>query len=207
MQKKGFTLIELLIVVAIIGILAAIAIPNFLQAQTRAKVARAKAEMQSLATALESYYVDNNDYPNDNEYEATTGRTYFWYVSSQVTSPIKYISNNSLYDPFRDQLGSSSYTMYRRYRFVNYEATKDLWPPVNGGARWVPSGNDALCDGGTRLFGNWKLSSAGPDRNANGVPTFLYLDPPNDLIYDPTNGTTSVGDVMRCQKMAEFKAN
>jgi len=63
MLKKGFTLIELLIVVAIIAILAAIAIPNFLQAQTRAKVSRAEADMRSIATALESYYVDHNEYP------------------------------------------------------------------------------------------------------------------------------------------------
>src|SRR5437870_12866546 len=62
-RKKGFTLIELLIVVAIIAILAAIAIPNFLAAQVRAKVSRAKAEMRTLATAIESYEVDNNRYP------------------------------------------------------------------------------------------------------------------------------------------------
>lgn len=63
--KKGFTLIELLIVVAIIAILAAIAVPNFLEAQVRAKVSRAKADIRSLATALESYVVDNNNFPPD----------------------------------------------------------------------------------------------------------------------------------------------
>ena len=62
-MKKGFTLIELLIVVAIIAILAAIAVPNFLEAQVRAKVSRARNDMRSLATALETYYVDNNSYP------------------------------------------------------------------------------------------------------------------------------------------------
>ena len=62
-MKKGFTLIELLIVVLIIAILAAIAIPNFLEFQTRAKVSRVKSDHRSLATGLEAYYVDNNEYP------------------------------------------------------------------------------------------------------------------------------------------------
>ena len=59
----GFTLIELLIVVAIIAILAAIAIPNYLMAQTRAKVSRVMAEERTIATAMETYIVDNNSYP------------------------------------------------------------------------------------------------------------------------------------------------
>ena len=63
MKTKGFTLIELLIVVAIIAILAAIAVPNFLEAQVRSKISRAKADMRTLATAVESYVVDNNQPP------------------------------------------------------------------------------------------------------------------------------------------------
>lgn len=61
--KAGFTLIELLIVVAIIAILAAIAVPNFLNAQARAKVSRVKSDMRAAATAIESFRVDNNEYP------------------------------------------------------------------------------------------------------------------------------------------------
>ena len=60
---KGFTLIELLIVVAIIGIIAAIAIPNLLNAIDRGKQKRTMADMRSIGTAIESYAVDNNVYP------------------------------------------------------------------------------------------------------------------------------------------------
>ena len=61
--RRAFTLIELLIVVAIIAILAAIAVPNFLEAQVRSKVSRMKADLRTLATAVESYMVDHNKYP------------------------------------------------------------------------------------------------------------------------------------------------
>ena len=63
-DSKGFTLIELLIVVAIIGIIAAIAIPNLLNAIDRGKQKRTMADMRSIGTAVESYAVDNNVYPN-----------------------------------------------------------------------------------------------------------------------------------------------
>jgi len=65
-KQKGFTLIELLIVVAIIGIIAAIAIPNLLNAINRGRQKRTMADIRSLATAIESYAVDWNFYPTGN---------------------------------------------------------------------------------------------------------------------------------------------
>ena len=62
-DSKGFTLIELLIVVAIIGLIAAIAIPNLLNAIDRGKQKRTMADMHALAMAVEAYAVDNDDYP------------------------------------------------------------------------------------------------------------------------------------------------
>ena len=63
---SGFTLIELLIVVAIIGILAAIAVPNFINARLRALLSRVFAEHQMLEHALIAYHLDANAYPVDN---------------------------------------------------------------------------------------------------------------------------------------------
>ena len=62
-EGNGFTLIELLIVVAIIGIIAAIAIPNLLNAIDRGKQKRTMADLRSIGTAIESYAIDNSGYP------------------------------------------------------------------------------------------------------------------------------------------------
>src|SRR5512143_1502564 len=62
MSKKGFTLIELLIVVVIIGILAAIAIPKFANSKEKAILASMKSDLRNLVTAQEAFYFDNTDY-------------------------------------------------------------------------------------------------------------------------------------------------
>ena len=63
MNKKGFTLIELLIVVVIIGILAAIAIPRFGETRERAYISAMQSDLNQLQTAMEMYYQDNDDPP------------------------------------------------------------------------------------------------------------------------------------------------
>ncbi len=63
-SKKGFTLIELMIVVAIIGILAAIAIPNFLRFQAKSKQSEAKTNLGGIFTAEVSYFSENNEFAN-----------------------------------------------------------------------------------------------------------------------------------------------
>jgi type IV pilus assembly protein PilA len=62
MSTKGFTLIELLIVVVIIGILAAIAIPKFANSKEKAILASMKTDLRNLVTAQEAFYFDNSDY-------------------------------------------------------------------------------------------------------------------------------------------------
>ena len=76
-NSKGFTLIELLIVVAIIGIIVAIAIPNLLNAIQRAKQRRTMGDMRTSATAIEAYAVDLNRYPPSAAYTLPSGITSF----------------------------------------------------------------------------------------------------------------------------------
>ncbi|MCX7766771.1 MAG: prepilin-type N-terminal cleavage/methylation domain-containing protein, partial [Candidatus Sumerlaeia bacterium] len=87
--KKSFTLIELLIVVAIVVILALIAVPNYLEAQTRSKTARTRADMRAIAGAIEAYYVDNNDYPIGYNLAPRFGL-------DLLTSPVAYITHSRI---------------------------------------------------------------------------------------------------------------
>ena len=63
-NQKGFTLIELLIVVAIIGILAAIAIPQFASYRQKAFNSAAQSDLRTVRTACEAFFTDNFEYPN-----------------------------------------------------------------------------------------------------------------------------------------------
>ncbi|MFH1739179.1 MAG: prepilin-type N-terminal cleavage/methylation domain-containing protein, partial [bacterium] len=98
-EYRGFTLIELLIVVAIIGILAAIAVPNFMNARTRAKVARVRSELRSLAVAIDSYQLDQNEFPWP-KYNSRFDTANHIANCTELTSPISYMTTVDMDDPF-----------------------------------------------------------------------------------------------------------
>jgi type IV pilus assembly protein PilA len=86
--QKGFTLIELMIVVAIIGILAAIAIPNFIKFQARSKTGEAKANLKGVFTSEKSYYQAHDSYSNDMllvGFNPERGNRYsYWFATAPV---------------------------------------------------------------------------------------------------------------------------
>ena len=91
MKKRfAFTLIELLIVVAIIGILAAIAVPNFLNAQLKAKISRVRADMKAVQISLEAYKIDHNTYLPHHAHPA--GQSWNRNIYSYLTTPVAYLN-------------------------------------------------------------------------------------------------------------------
>lgn len=183
----GFTLIELLIVVAIIGILAAIAVPNFLNAQMRAKIAKAEAEMQTIVTALESYRIDNNLYPlwlnPDGSQKNPLDRRFF-----PLTTPVAYMSSIPQ-DPFIYGPPGVRVNESQNEAYITYDYT-EAWSRINfGGLAIVPQ--QARCS-------DFKLTSAGPDyTNTWG----------NTVTYKPSNGLTSQGDLIRLGARTPFPCN
>ncbi|MBD3266920.1 prepilin-type N-terminal cleavage/methylation domain-containing protein [bacterium] len=100
-KRKGFTLIELLIVVAIIGILAAIAVPNFLNAQQRARYSQVISNMKALSTSMMAYQVDWNSMP----LHPPQHKTNIW--GNALTTPIAYIATEPI-DIYQSYANSQS---------------------------------------------------------------------------------------------------
>jgi len=201
---RAFTLIELLIVVAIIAILAAIAVPNFLEAQVRSKVSRAKADMRSLATAFEAYRVDSSGYPEyavvklpsfDIEDPALAyGQDYFEHLSrfpgTSITTPVAYITSIQP-DPFMDNRGIGPEPQAFDFSYRNSRQTDRIFTGDRAAEPWLgPGGANLLRD-----WGEWRLVSAGADGQRNDIKFSIF--------YDPTNGTVSRGDIVRSQKNAD----
>ena len=185
--ESAFTLIELLIVVAIIGILAAIAVPNFVNAQARSKVARAQADMRSLATALETYRVDSNTYPPDGDDREGAPNFDAALLLRVLTTPISYI-NNLPEDPFHpynhefDPESGVSQAMSMLFPGnPPYTYPYNTFGSYNGNPSYGMPANKGKPD-------NFGLSSLGPNQIFNAFVGF-------PIQYDPSNGTISDGDI------------
>jgi prepilin-type N-terminal cleavage/methylation domain-containing protein len=173
---KGFTLIELLIVIAIILILIAIALPNFLEAQVRAKVTKSLGELRSVGIAMEAYYLDWNLYPYESEDDcghliASRDRCGL----SWLTSPVAYMKAIPP-DSFRS----------------------------DDTERWFETGIKAPHPSvALRASVTWAMWTTGPDGqdtelvsgNADGSVTWMNKIDGSADRYSATNGTKSIGDI------------
>jgi type II secretion system protein G len=199
MRRKGFTLIELLIVVAIIAILAAIAVPNFLEAQIRSKVSRANADMRTVALALESYCVDSNTYPPN----SPDG---LGIVPVLLTTPVSYLSTKEMKDPFVSHLAGDEQIRTRYYTYHKI-VTGEEWLALDAAGFPPPAeaiDHPAQNPGAFEKYGKWRLVSKGPDKvyaDTGHFPRVLYG---SDMPYDPTNGTVSFGNIFRLQNGKPF---
>ena len=226
-RGAAFTLIELLVVIAIIAILAAIAVPNLLQAQTRSKVSRVKADMHAIAVALEAYRADNQAYPFwpgpvKHPQFADANHPFVGYTPPSLTTPVAYIAilPREVF-PYTGQRRAPQYA--NPLGLFHYDAAQnwDYYYSDESGA--IDPEKIWNCVAGMRY--QWALVSIGPDGESivtnefgptNNLVEFFqdrnpqwYPDPRTghgwSLYYDPTNGTTSQGDIVLCGPSGDFE--
>ncbi len=203
-RQKGLTFIELLIVAAIIALLAAIALPNYLEAHTRSKVAAASNNIRVLSNALEVYALDNNHYPMARRVFPTDRLGILADIQlDALRSPVEYVSASSFHDPFskareisyfRERNGEPaprSLNPGKALLYYNYRYLAESWgmPCLERhGAAVVslgPDQQDSL--GAYRPFDPYCFSGMYRSKEAGYHPV--------NTEYDPTNGTLSQGDI------------
>jgi len=182
-------------------------VPNFLEAQTRSKVARTSADMRSIRVAVESYRVDHNHYPETDTGETDMSRPGVGLY--RVTTPVAYMTVVPK-SPWReDRLGNAGVPKNANrenlYLWVRAETSPTISfdvSPQDGKDdnyntdRAVYLGQGVLAlNLAVRSQGEWELKSVGPnnidDRDGNQVS-----NPADARLYDPTNGTISAGDIV-----------